>query len=208
MGITGVMLASVSQQASTALAAASTDNPLMWYLTRTTAMSAYVVLALLVSLGLMQSIARTSKERLPWVVDALHQFLGLLFGILVVCHILTLMADPLISFSLTNALLPLDEPYRPFAVALGVLAMWTMVLILLSSWMRRHLSQRVWRLLHYLSFATFALVTAHGILAGTDATQFWMLLIYIAAAAIVGFLAVLRLLPKNQKPQPAGLRGR
>lgn len=188
--------------------AASTANPLMWYLTRTTAMSAYLVLTLLVSLGLMQSVARVSRERLPWVVDALHQFLGMLFGVLVVGHILTLMADPLISFSLTNVLIPLSEPYRPFAVALGVLAFWTMVLILLSSWMRRHLSQRVWRLLHYLSFGTFVLVTAHGILAGTDASEFWMLLIYIGASAIVGFLTILRLLPKNQKPQPAGLRPR
>jgi sulfoxide reductase heme-binding subunit YedZ len=193
---------------SIALAAASTDNPLMWYLTRTTAMSAYVVLALLVSLGLMQSNARVSRERLPWVVDALHQFLGLLFGVLVVCHILTLMADPLISFSLSNVLLPLDEPYRPFAVALGVLALWTMVLILLSSWMRRHLSQRVWRLLHYLSFTTFVLITAHGILAGTDASEFWMLLIYIGASAVVGFLTILRLLPRRQQAQPASLRPR
>ncbi len=182
-----------------ALAATTNANPLMWYLTRTTALSAYVVLALLVSLGLIQSIARTSRERLPWVVDALHQFLGLLFGVLVVFHLLTLMADPLIPFSITNILIPRHEPYRPLAVDLGVLALWTMLLILASSWLKRHLPYRFWKLLHFLSFATFVLVTLHGLLAGSDSGELWMKAIYAGAAAIVGILILLRLLPADQE---------
>ncbi len=181
------------------LAATTSANPLMWYLTRTTALSAYVVLALLVSLGLIQSIARTSRERLPWVVDALHQFLGLLFGVLVVFHLLTLMADPLIPFSITNILIPRHEPYRPLAVDLGVLALWTMLLILASSWLKRHLPYRFWKLLHFLSFATFVLVTLHGLLAGSDSGELWMKAIYGSAAAIVGILILLRLLPADQE---------
>jgi predicted ferric reductase len=181
------------------LAATTSANPLMWYLTRTTALSAYVVLALLVSLGLIQSIARTSRERLPWVVDALHQFLGLLFGVLVVFHLLTLMADPLIPFSIINILIPLHEPYRPLAVDLGVLAFWTMLLILASSWLKRHLPYRFWKLLHFLSFATFVLVTLHGLLAGSDSGDLWMKAIYAGAAAIVGILTLLRLFPASQE---------
>lgn len=184
------------------LAATSSANPLMWYLTRTTALSAYAVLALLVSLGLMQSIARTSRERLPWVVDVLHQFLGLLFGVLVVFHLLTLMADPLISFSITNLLIPHNEPYRPLAVDLGVLAFWTVILILASSWLKRHLPYRFWKLLHFLSFATFVLVTFHGLLAGSDSGALWMKAIYVGAAAIVGILTLIRLFPDNQQSRP------
>lgn len=184
------------------LAATSSANPLMWYLTRTTALSAYAVLALLVSLGLMQSIARTSRERLPWVVDALHQFLGLLFGVLVVFHLLTLMADPLIPFSITNLLIPQHEPYRPLAVDLGVLAFWAVILILASSWLKRHLPYRFWKLLHFLSFATFVLVTFHGLLAGSDSGALWMKAIYVGAAAIVGILTLIRLFPDNQQSRP------
>lgn len=184
------------------LAATSSANPLMWYLTRTTALSAYAVLALLVSLGLMQSIARTSRERLPWVVDVLHQFLGLLFGVLVVFHLLTLMADPLIPFSITNLLIPHNEPYRPLAVDLGVLAFWTVILILASSWLKRHLPYRFWKLLHFLSFATFVLVTFHGLLAGSDSGALWMKAIYVGAAAIVGILTLIRLFPDNQQSRP------
>jgi predicted ferric reductase len=184
------------------LAATSSANPLMWYLTRTTALSAYAVLALLVSLGLMQSIARTSRERLPWVVDALHQFLGLLFGVLVIFHLLTLMADPLIPFGISNFVIPRDEPYRPLAVDLGVLALWTMVLILASSWLKHHLPYRFWRLLHFLSFATFALVTLHGLLAGSDSGALWLKAIYAGAAAIVGILTLVRLFPDTQQSRP------
>lgn len=150
----------------------------------------------------MQSIARTSREQLPWVVDALHQFLGLLFGVLVIFHLLTLMADPLIPFGIINIVIPRDEPYRPLAVDLGVLALWTMVLILASSWLKRHLPYRFWRLLHFLSFATFALVTLHGLLAGSDSGTLWMKAIYAGAAAIVGILTLTRLFPDNHQSRP------
>lgn len=182
-----LMLATVSAKAS------SIASPTMWYLTRMMAVAAYVTLTLSVVFGMLRSIARTAGERLTWIVDELHQFLATLTGVLIAGHLITLTLDPFLPFSVLNLLEPVNEPYRPLAVGLGVAAMYAMVALLLSSWLRRHLSYRFWRGLHYVSFAAFALVTVHGLLAGSDAREVWMSGLYAGAAGSIGFLVLMRL---------------
>jgi sulfoxide reductase heme-binding subunit YedZ len=186
------LLAGLSQHL-VLLAATAAANPTMWYFTRTLAIAAYVTLTVSVVLGMLRSIARQSGERLTWIVDELHQFLALLSGLLVAGHLITLMLDPFVPFTLINVLLPLNEPYRPFAVVLGVFALYAMAALLFSSWLRRHLPYRLWRLVHYVSFAAFALITAHGLLAGSDAKEVWTSALYGGGGASVGFLLLMRL---------------
>lgn len=170
------------------------SSPVLWYLTRATASAAYVALTLATICGMLRGIARGSGAQLSWVVDELHQALSTCFGGLVVLHLVTLYYHTFIPFTLGNFLWPGSQPYRPLAVNLGVLGLYTMGIILVSSWMRRRLSYRVWRRLHYLSFGTFVLVTLHGLLAGSDAGEPWMSALYVGASAMVGFLVLLRLL--------------
>jgi methionine sulfoxide reductase heme-binding subunit len=185
--------------ATLAAASASQSGALMWYLTRTTAVAAYCVLTVLVGLGLLRSTARRAGERMTWIVDEVHQFLGTIFGVLVGAHLLTLFLDPYIPFTLSNFIVPLNEPYSPLAVDFGVVALWTVVLLLASSWLRRHLPYRFWRALHYLSFATFALVTVHGLFAGSDTSMLWMRAVYAGSAAAIGFLVLVRMLMRPEK---------
>jgi predicted ferric reductase len=180
---------------SSNLTLAAASDTVVWYVTRTAAISSYIVLAILVMLGLVQSYARRAGERISWMVDEAHKWLGTLFAALTALHILSLLVDPYISFSVLNLLVPLNEPYRPLAVGLGVVALWSMALVLGTSWLRKHLPHRFWRAFHYFSFATFVLVTAHGILAGSDSSQTWMLIVYLAAGALVLLLTVVRIFP-------------
>lgn len=176
--------------------AAATPSPLLWYFTRTTAVAAYVTLTGAAMLGMLRGVARGSGERLSWVIDELHQVLATVFAALVVLHLLSLFYDPFLPFSLQNLLLPVGEPYRPFAVDLGVLALYTLVVVLGSTWIRRSIPYRFWRVVHYASFATFVLVTLHGLLAGSDSGEPWMRAVYAGASAAVGFLAVMRVLTR------------
>jgi sulfoxide reductase heme-binding subunit YedZ len=178
-------------------------GPSLWYLTRTTADAAYVTLTLSVLLGTMRSIARVSNERMSWVVDELHAVLATLTGLLMVAHLVAIKFDSYLPFSLANILLPGNQPYRAFAVDLGVFAMYGMVLVLVSSWLRKRMSYRVWRMVHYLSFVTFVLVTAHGWLAGSDNGEVWQRALYGSATGVVGFLLVLRLVLRTPSVQPA-----
>jgi predicted ferric reductase len=186
------------------LAAAATTSPTLWYLTRTTAVAAYVTLTFSVMLGLLRSIARTSAEHLSWIVDELHAFAATLAGLFVFGHLLTIKLDSFVVFSLRDLLVPGQGPYRPVAVNIGIFALYVMALTLISSWVRRFIPYRFWRAIHYLSFLTFALVTLHGWLAGSDANEPWLRALYVGGAAAVTFLVVVRLFarPKMSK-QPA-----
>jgi len=175
------------------LANAAATSPTLWYLTRTTAVAAYVALTLSVVLGLLRTIARSSAEHLSWVVDELHAFVATLAGAFVVGHLLTIKLDTFVVFSLHDLLVPGQGPYKPVAVNIGIFALYVMALALLSSWVRRFIPYRYWRAIHYLSFLTFALVTIHGWLAGSDTNEPWLRALYVGGAAAVTFLTMMRL---------------
>lgn len=116
-------------------------------------------------------------------------------------HLGTLLIDTYLNVSLVNILIPWNQPYRPVATDLGVLALYALGLVLLTSWLRAHMSYKTWRTLHYASFIAFVGVTAHGLLAGTDASQPWMVTIYQVAVAGVVLLVALHLGLRFLRPQ-------
>lgn len=179
---------------SSAATSATSASPTLWYVTRAAAVCAYLLLTLTVALGILRSLARDLSIRAGWALDEVHQFLALLAGAFVLLHLATLVLDPFIPFSFADLLIPFAQPYRPFATDLGVLSLYTLAVVLVSSWLRRHMSYRVWRGVHYTSFATFFLVTLHGLLAGADAGAPWMHAIYIGSAAAIVFLVFFRIL--------------
>lgn len=161
---------------------------------RAAAATAYVALALSVCLGLLQSIARRrAAARAASLLADAHQFVTLLAALLVVLHLAALALNPLLTFPAVALLLPLGDPQRPVAHALGALGLYTMALVLLTSWLRRRLPPRLWRRLHGASFAVFALSSVHGLLAGSDTGALWMHVIYIGAVGMVTLLALVRL---------------
>ena len=178
---------------------AAQSSAVLWYLTRMTAVSAYIVLTLSALLGMARGVARGSGKHLPWTVDELHQVLATTFGGLVLLHLITLYYHTFIPFTLMNFLVPGSQPYRPLAVNLGVLGLYGLAVVLFSSWFRRKISYRVWRRLHYASFVTFVLVTLHGLLAGSDAGEPWMRFVYIGSSAAVGVLVLMRLFTRPRR---------
>jgi sulfoxide reductase heme-binding subunit YedZ len=170
----------------------ATASPFLWYVTRTMAIGAYIALTASVMIGLLRSIGRISGEQVSWVVSDVHAFVSSLTGALVLGHVLTLLVDPYLPFSLRNVLIPGDQPYAAFAVNLGVLALYAMIALLLTSWLRPRLPHDIWRATHYLSFAAFILVTLHGWMAGSDSVTPWMPALYLASSAAIGFLVLVR----------------
>jgi methionine sulfoxide reductase heme-binding subunit len=172
--------------------AVASSSPFLWYVTRTMGVAAYVALSLSVILGMLRTVARKASERVSWVVDELHQFIATLTGFLVLGHLLALYFDSFLPFSLINLLFPLGEPYKQPGTAFGVLALYGLALVLLSSWLRRRIRYSWWRAIHYVSFLTFLVVTAHGWLTGSDSGEPWMRAIYAGATSAVLFLILVR----------------
>ena len=197
------LFAPLSSMSITLAATGVTANPLLWYVTRAAATSAYITLSVTVIIGLFRSLARVSRlrnARILWLMDETHPWLAVLTVGLVALHLISLIFDPLIPFSLLNVLLPFDQPYRPLAVDLGVLALYGLAVVWLSSWVKRRITYARWRALHYTSFAAFALVTFHGIFAGSDSAEPWMWLVYVGVSGVVGLLTLARIFwPEQQQ---------
>jgi methionine sulfoxide reductase heme-binding subunit len=175
-----------------AASASATVSPFLWYVTRTMGVSAYVALSFSVILGMLRSVARKSSERISWIVDELHQFVATVAGVFVAGHLLVLLFDPFLPFAFINLLLPINEPYKPTGVAYGIFGFYAVVVLLVSSWLRRRMRYSWWRGIHYVSFFAFAMVTLHGWFTGSDSGEPWMRAIYAFATASVLFLTLVR----------------
>ena len=127
-------------------------------------------------------------------------------------HIGGLLVDSFMHFAPRDVLVPGASTYRPIPVALGIIAMYAMVLVLVSSWVRRRYSSKLWRRLHMAAAPAFALAMLHGVFAGADVTRRWMYLTYVITGSLVAFLLLLRGLQVGRKPvrraqsSPAGSR--
>ncbi len=164
-----------------------------WYLARSSAWVAYLLLWLSMIFGLLITgkISRVWPGG-PAAVDV-HQFVSLLGIAFALFHGLVLTGDRYIGFSVVQVLVPFSNPlYRPFWVGIGQIGFYTLALVGLSYYVRRSLTPRVWRLIHYLSFLTFLLVLVHGVTSGSDSAQPWAIGIYWITGGSVWFLTVYR----------------
>ena len=65
-----------------------------------------------------------------------------------------------------------------------------MDLVTISSYIRRWIGPRSWRLIHYLSYLAFALALGHGIFSGSDTGTGWATAIYAASGlSLLGLTA-------------------
>jgi predicted ferric reductase len=176
-----------------------------WYLARASALVAYVLLWLAMALGLTitNKLARVWPGG-PTAFD-LHQhtsLLGLAAGLF---HGLMLLGDRYIGYTVPQVLVPFAAAgYRPLWVGMGQLALYGLAVVALSFYVRRRIGQRAWRVLHFLSFAVFALALAHGLTSGTDSTTLWAQALYSGTGGSLLFLTLYRVLARRLKPAPRG----
>jgi predicted ferric reductase len=172
----------------------ATGTTSFWYLSRASGFVAYVLLWGSVTWGLLLSTGAGRRwMRPPQMLDA-HQFLSAV-GVGFACfHGLVLMGDRYVSFPLRAVVVPFGGIYEPLLVALGQIAAWLSLLLIVSFHVRRHIGGRAWRRLHYASFVAFWLAVAHGLLLGTERTTVWSNAVYLTTVSVVTFLTSYRVL--------------
>jgi sulfoxide reductase heme-binding subunit YedZ len=163
-----------------------TTNPIDWYAARAAGVVAYVLLSIVVTLGLTMA-GRVRLARWPrFAVEDVHRTGGILVGVFVTLHVVTIAIDAYLPFPLTSILVPGLARYRPLWVAFGIVAAELLLALAFTNHYRdRLIRYAVWRRIHYLNFAVWLAATVHGIGSGTDRNAVWLLAIYAAAAAIV-----------------------
>lgn len=165
-----------------------------WYLSRSTGTVAYLLLSASTIWGLVLS-SKIVKEMVPAPVAlGLHSALGWLAVVLAGFHGFVLLFDGYYAFHLLDLLVPFSGPYRPAWVGLGIVGLYLALITSASFSWRKWLGQQWWRRLHMLTFVAYALVTVHGLTAGTDSGRPGMMLLYAGSGLLVFFLTNYRML--------------
>lgn len=174
-----------------------------WYISRSSGLVAYVLLTLSVVLGLMLS-ARSPRPLLPRALAFdLHQFLSILTLTMIGVHAGILLFDTYLGFGPAEILVPFASGSQPLLTATGVIATWSLIGVTASFWVRRHIGQRTWRRLHYVSFASWLLALVHGFAQGTDTHIPFVSATYILSAAVVAGLLTYRIGSRSGSRTPA-----
>lgn len=179
---------------------------LWWYLARATGITAWVA-----SLGsLLAGLALATKAfgrrpRGPWLLD-LHRGLAGVALAFTALHIGALVADSYLEFGAAEVLVPFTSSWRPLAVGAGVVALWLLAAVELSSLAMDRMPRSVWRLVHLGSHLAAVLSTAHALTAGTDAGHPGVIATAAVALAVATFLLAYRAVGPGRaggRPRPA-----
>jgi ferric reductase like protein len=174
---------------------------LTWDAARAAGIVAWALAAAAVLWGLALSTrALGAKPKPPWLFD-LHRFLGGAALIFTGVHVGAILLDTYVHFGLVEVLVPLTGTWHPAAVAWGIVSLYLLLAVELTSLARRRLSKRLWRRVHVGSFALFVISTIHGLTAGTDRGSPVLVGAMVAVTAAVIGLTVERILQAS-RPAP------
>ena len=174
-----------------------------WYVIRGSGIIAAISLVVLMISGVGSVTGHTFKFLEPIVAWATHRSLGIIFGISIILHMGGLLFDHFVSFNLINIFIPWLSNYKPvtlmgihlgsIAVALGVLAFYGTVLIIITSLIWVEKKPYLWKLVHLLSYVVLVFVFIHALYLGTDLQNGFLRWLWIAVG-VGGFgLIVYRL---------------
>jgi hypothetical protein len=185
------------------------SGQLPWYVARAAGLMAWALLTVSVVWGLAVSTKAKPFGRRPkpaWTLD-LHRFLGGLATIFTAVHVGAILVDTYVKFDLVSVLVPFAASWRPAAVAWGVVSLYLLLAVELTSLAKARIPRRWWRTIHFASFPLFAMATIHGLTAGTD-TGAWLFegVATIAVLAVAG-LTALRI-HQAQRPRPSRVPAR
>jgi sulfoxide reductase heme-binding subunit YedZ len=200
----GIAIGGTASEALRLLAATVGAGPgsLPWLTSRIVAFLAYLALTGSVVYGLLLSTKLLDAIAHRPITFTLHQDLAS-FGLgLAAIHGTLLALDRTVPASLAQLAVPFATSYRPLWVGVGQLSFFVMAAVIASFYLRRRIGQRTWRLLHSVTFLSFAGATVHGWLSGTDSGS-WGRWVYLVATAVVVFLFVYRLVLATGRRSPA-----
>jgi sulfoxide reductase heme-binding subunit YedZ len=187
------------------LAATGSSSTALWYLSRGTGAVSLLLLTGSLAMGIAD-VSRWSSPRWPrFVVDALHGTLSLAAVLLVAAHVVTSVLDPFAPLRLTDAVVPFAGQYRPLWVGLGAVSFDLLLVLVVTSLLRRRIGARAWRAVHWTAYACWPPALLHTLGTGSDVRRGWMLLLALACVVVV-VVAIGARVASAREPRGAGVR--
>lgn len=139
-----------------------------WLLARATGIGAFLALAIatLSGVALRTSILDRIGTNRAW--RELHTFSTALWLPLGGAHLVTLLLDRTAQIEPADLIVPFDVSYGALPVGLGTVALDIYLVVTVTGWLKRRMSQPLWSWIHRLSYPAFGLTFAHAVMSGTD----------------------------------------
>ena len=173
-----------------------------WYITRTAGFIAALALFFLILSGVGLISGYTFKVLEPLTAWATHKAIGLVFIVSVAIHGIALLFDTYVPFNVAQILFPFLSNYKKVVifnhhlgslyVALGILAMYGVLAIGISTFLWIDKKPHTWKSIHFLAYLIAIFVFFHALYLGTDLTHGIFRTLWIIMGVIMAFAIIYR----------------
>ena len=163
-----------------------------WEVARASGLAAYVALCIAVLTGLAprtQALGFLATNR---AVRALHDWSPWIVLPAAITHVVALVLDATARISLVDLVVPFQTSYGQLAIGLGTISLDLVVIVIVTTWLRRAMSNSWWQWMHRLSYVGFVTMFLHAILSGTDLASPVIAGLSWAAAIAIGYYSLER----------------
>ena len=175
-----------------------------WYFVRVSGIVSVALLLLIILSGIGQVTGWTYRFLAPIRAWTVHKILSFSLAAAVALHVLPLLIDKFHPATLWQILIPflwqynngttfLGLPLAPLAISFGVIAVYLLAVVILSSLSWNVKYPKLWHWTHQLSYVLMALIFFHVLYTGSDAKDGLDRLLWIAAGGLVLVASLLRL---------------
>jgi methionine sulfoxide reductase heme-binding subunit len=124
-----------------------------------------------ICLGLLMAV-RYSPVRL-WPhrrinTFAIHRYLAYITLAAIALHVVVLLFVHRVVFRVVDILLPIHSPLQPVQNTLGAIALYVLLLVLVTSLARVQIGRLLWKSLHYLVYPAGVLLFIHGVFTDSE----------------------------------------
>lgn len=173
-----------------------------WTIIRASGLAAFGLLALSTIWGLLLSSGFLGRLVKAKPLTYAHESLAVGAILAIAAHLIALSVDEFIEFGWRELFVPGASAFEPLWVAFGIIGFYGMLLVSASFYVRKHIGQKTWRLIHFSTFGIYLATAVHGLMAGTDSSHRYVQWLYIGSTAIVIGLVATRIAAGGAKSRP------
>src|SRR6478752_1109401 len=109
------------------------SSHLWWYVARAGGLVAWALVVASCAWGLLHALRVFGRRPSPAWMLSTHRYLGALAVTFVAVHVIAILADSYVQFSLVDVLVPFTGAWHPVAVAWGVVGMYLLLAVEITS---------------------------------------------------------------------------
>lgn len=164
------------------------ETPWAWYAARSAGLVGFALLWVSIFLGLSLRVPMLRKIFSPVYSMNVHCWISLFATLFAFFHGGALLFDRFFKFTFADLFVPFASKYETGLMALGIFGFYLMVILVVTSYGRRFISQKIWRITHFTNIALYIFVLIHAWNLGTDMKNPVVSGVFLWANALLVFI--------------------